>query len=637
MPTSSARHRLEEVGSGLIVVGGAAVLIAGFSAAQGGYFPTSWGWCALALCWAAGLALVLVSTSRLTALECGTLLALIGYTCWTAASIAWSDDSPQSVLDLERRLIYVVGLLAVLLLVRREAVQRLLAGTLMGIAAISSYGLSTRLFPVQDPVVDSVEGNRLASPIGYWNGLAIFAVIGIFLALGFAARGRGMTSRGAAAAVLPLLLTTLYFTYSRGGWMALVVGLLAIVALDARRLQLLTTALALVLPAAAAVLLASQSRALTAFATSKHTLRHDGRIFALELIGLSLVSAALAIALDLAERKVQVSRPIRIGYAVALALVSFSLVTAVVVTHGGPDTIVRKAYHSFKEPQRGARTSGDLNTRLFTLSSNGRVDQWRAAWHDYQAHPWLGSGSGSFESYWLQNRTVGFRVRDVHNLYLETLAELGPIGLGLLLVALGLPLVAAVRARHVRLVSAAFAAYVAFLAHAAVDWDWELAAITLAALLVAGSLLIAARGEAKALLLGRAVRVALVAALVAVAAFSAIGLVGNRALASATDAVDKNRWRTAEAKAHSAIRWAPWAAEAWQDLGDAQLNLGRRADAVKSLRKASRISPRDWRIWYDLSVAAKGAERARAFLRAESLNPLSGDIAVLRRRGYGRA
>ncbi|HYT50946.1 MAG TPA: hypothetical protein VEL10_01935 [Gaiellaceae bacterium] len=40
------------------------------------------------------------------------------------------------------------------------------------------------------------------------------------------------------------------------------------------------------------------------------------------------------------------------------------------------------------------------------------------------------------------------KVRDAHSLYVETLAELGPIGLALLSAALVVPLVAAVRARR---------------------------------------------------------------------------------------------------------------------------------------------------------------------------------------------
>jgi O-antigen ligase len=634
-PASSVRG-LGGLRTALIVAIGSSALVAGFTAADGGYFPTSWGWAAVLLCWAGALALVLTSPSRLTALEAGTVLALFAYTAWTAASIAWSDDPEQSVLDVERRLVYVVGLLAVLLLVRRRTVAPLLGGALVAISGISAYALSTRLFSSRGAGVESVALNRLAEPIGYWNGLAVFAVMGILLALGFATRARRAATRGCAAAGVPLLATTLYFTYSRGGWLALAVGLFAVIAMDTRRLQQVTAMLVLALPSAAAVWLASQSHALTSLTSPYATMRHDGRILMLELALLCLVSAGLAIALEIAEANVRVKRPVRIGYAVALVLACTVLVGGLLAHYGGPLEAARDAYHSFEGPPKSAKTTGDFNTRLFSLSSNGRLEQWRAAWRDYQAHRWLGSGSGSFESYWLQHRTTGFKVRDAHSLYLETLAELGPLGLGLLLVALLLPLAAAVRARHRRLVPAACAAYVAFLIHAGVDWDWELAAVSLTGLLVAGSLLVAARGRARAFALGVPVRGVLVAALIGVAAFSVVGLVGNRALASSTNAVDNANWARAERKAHTAIRWAPWSAAAWQNLGDAQLGLGKRAEAIRSLRRAARKNPRGWSIWYDLAVASSGAERRRAFLRAEALNPLSPNIAVLRRRGWGR-
>ena len=69
------------------------------------------------------------------------------------------------------------------------------------------------------------------------------------------------------------------------------------------------------------------------------------------------------------------------------------------------------------------------------------------------------------------------------------------IGLALLVALLAIPLVAAVRARRHPLVAPAFGAYVAFLVHAAVDWDWQMPAVTLLALFTAAVLVAAARGR----------------------------------------------------------------------------------------------------------------------------------------------
>jgi hypothetical protein len=106
---------------------------------------------------------------------------------------------------------------------------------------------------------------------------------------------------------------------------------------------------------------------------------------------------------------------------------------------------------------------------------------WRAAWDDYEIHPWLGSGAGTM-AYYSRRPGPQLPATDAHNLYLESLAELGPVGLALLVAALALPLVAAARARRQGFVAPALGAYVAYLVHAGIDWDWEMPVVTLAGL-----------------------------------------------------------------------------------------------------------------------------------------------------------
>jgi hypothetical protein len=105
----------------------------------------------------------------------------------------------------------------------------------------------------------------------------------------------------------------------------------------------------------------------------------------------------------------------------------------------------------------------------------------------------------------------------------ETLAEVGPVGLSLLLAALAVPLVAAVRARACSLAAAGAGAYAAFLVHAGLDWDWEMPAVTLAGFLCGIGILAADRSEATEVMVGVRGRralglVALVVASLAVAA-----------------------------------------------------------------------------------------------------------------------
>jgi O-antigen ligase len=109
----------------------------------------------------------------------------------------------------------------------------------------------------------------------------------------------------------------------------------------------------------------------------------------------------------------------------------------------------------------------------------------------------LGSGAGTFGRYWLQSGPVGRfgGALDAHSLYLETLAELGPIGLVLLAGFLLYPLRRVVEARHLPGVPAATGAAVAFLVHAGLDWDWELPAVTVAGLACLAAVLLAGRHE----------------------------------------------------------------------------------------------------------------------------------------------
>jgi O-antigen ligase len=91
----------------------------------------------------------------------------------------------------------------------------------------------------------------------------------------------------------------------------------------------------------------------------------------------------------------------------------------------------------------------------------------------------------------LRERPYPEAVKDAHSLPLETLTELGLVGLVLLLALVGS---VAVGARDALRADAALAAGPAavvatWFVHAAIDWDWEMPALTLIAVACAGLLL----------------------------------------------------------------------------------------------------------------------------------------------------
>jgi hypothetical protein len=301
---------------------------------------------------------------------------------------------------------------------------------------------------------------------------------------------------------------------------------------------------------------------------------------------------------------------------------------AVFVAYDDPVSIARHGYDSFTGPP----TSGtDLNSRLLTFSNNGRIELWHAAWDEFRAHPIVGSGGGGFERWWLEHRTSGQQVRDAHNLYAQTLGELGIVGLALLVAVLAVPLVAGLRARRHPLAAVALGAYVAYLVHAFVDWDWQVPALTLLALFCGVAVVAAARDEDEEQREpSSAMRYGFAAGAVVVAAVAFVGLVGNIALTRAQSAVVRGDGEKAAREARTARSWMPWSAEPLKALGEAQVLLGRRNEGAATLRRAAAKDPGNWEIWLDLAALTSGAESEQALDRAAALNPRGPEIADVR-------
>src|SRR6266540_3054479 len=115
----------------------------------------------------------------------GALAALTG---WILFSALWTSSTTKTILEAERAGAYVAVLALLLVVVRKSSVAALVCGTWAAIAAVTLYALATRVFPERVGSFDPLAGYRLAEPLGYWNALGIFSVLGALLALGLAAR-----------------------------------------------------------------------------------------------------------------------------------------------------------------------------------------------------------------------------------------------------------------------------------------------------------------------------------------------------------------------------------------------------------------------------------------------------------------
>jgi O-antigen ligase len=152
-----------------------------------------------------------------------------------------------------------------------------------------------------------------------------------------------------------------------------------------------------------------------------------------------------------------------------------------------------------KEKGRTTRI-GESATRLTSFSS-ARYHYWRVGLRAFRQHPVKGIGSGGFRVYWLRERPISATARDVHSLELEMAAELGVVGLlalGLMIAGIALAARQALR-RHPAMAAGWCAAAIVWLVHASIDWDWELPAVTLPFLILAGALVALAEASPEGL------------------------------------------------------------------------------------------------------------------------------------------
>jgi len=237
----------------------------------------------------------------------------------------------------------------------------------------------------------------------------------------------------------------------------------------------------------------------------------------------------------------------------------------------------------------------------YVVGGHERQHYWRVAAREAQAQPVLGGGAGTFVNWWVRERDVPLQTEEAHSLYVETLAELGPIGLTLVLLVFAIPL-AATRRRDL---AAGVAAYAVA---AAVDFDWELAGVTVPALLVAALAVTPARRRPAPL--GAVVPVA-----AAIGAAALLAYAGNAKLAAAQDAARSGDFPRAAAEARAARTWMPYSPQPWLVLGDVTHD----ADAY---RRATELDPADWLLWQRLAGVAHGQLRRLAESRTAQLNPL---------------
>jgi O-antigen ligase/polysaccharide polymerase Wzy-like membrane protein len=567
---------------------------------SGGYFPRTWG--ALLLAGAIGLAAVGIVAERVeVGRRSATLVgALVALAAWQVVTTAWAVAPDAPLLEAERTAIYATAALVALLAVPSRRAGDLVLAVLVAAGTATVTGLLAHALGPGTP------DERLELPVGYPNASGILAATALVLGLGLTTGpGRAERALGGAAAAPAVVVLTL--SLSRGSVLAAVLGVLVLCLVTSSR------------PALATVAIVGTSGLLGVGVVSvAGRLQDDGASLR---EGLAL---ATVVALAVAGGWVAVRRaPYAVDGSSGFPRRRIIVAACVVLALG----VVAVGAYEVRQSRSTPPTLEDAGApnRLLSTSTSSRGDYWDVAARMVERHPLGGEGAGGFTRVWLQDRPVLLSVRDAHNLYLETLAELGPVGLALLVIALGSPLFTGRRAAALAEGRAAIAAYVALLAHAALDWDWELPAVTLCTLLLAVSLLRLGSTEPVRTLTAP-VRVLVLGGATLLAVTSIAVHIGNGATADANDLLDRGDAASARRAAARAHRFRPWASEPWELMGEAELALGRAAAARADLRRAIRMDPRSWSAWLSLAATSSGQARTVAIARARALDPLAPEV-----------
>ena len=576
------------------------------------------------------------------------LTAFIVYAAVTAASILWSIDPDLTWVEANRTLAYLAVFAAALAAVHLTAAGELaiLRGILIATFAICAYAIVSRTFP--GSLAETELYARVGAPFGYWNALGATAALGIPPALWLGARRSGHGAANALAyPLLTVLLIALFLSYSRGAMAAALIGILLWLAFVPLRLRTLTLFAVASAGAAPVIVWALSKDAFTKNYVPldvRRSVASEFGVFALAT-GLVMLTAGLAICFRVARRPPRAASRLRVGLAVGLValLVPVGLFAALEASDRGFSGTIRGSVEALTSPT--SHTPGGPS-RLTTASSS-RARYWEEADDVFAQDRLKGTGAGTFGVARLRFREGPLVSNHAHGFVVQTMADLGILGLvaiGLLTLAwlwaaaraVGLLPPTANRAwdgERVALIALALAALV-FGLHSAIDWTWFVPGPTVMAVAAAGAVagrsLLASRRPLESAGLGPIPRyvfagVAVVAALACAWAVwqparseaetdHALELLADKKLAEAARAADhagdidplspnpimaaasiaaaRGDTTRAHALLQRAVRRFPGEPQVWVRLAEYQLDgLGQPEDAIATARAALKLDP----------------------------------------------
>jgi uncharacterized membrane protein len=378
---------------------------------------------------------------------------LLAFTALTGLSVVWSVAPDASWQDAGRMLAYSAVFAAAVAIawIAPGGWRALLGGTVLAAVVVCGYALLTKVLP--NDMGLSPETNlyaRLQEPYGYWNAIGLTAAMGAIGCLWLGGRRAGHALLNALAyPAMSLMIVTLMLAYSRGALAAFVLGVFGWMCLVPLRLR----------GARVLIVGALGSAPIVAWDFSRHALSADGVAFGMRthaghqlgvllvamLILLTLVGIAIGFFGDRRAPTGATRRAVGIGLAALLVLVVLGLAGGLAASRRGFTGTISHDLSSLTNPN--APVPKNTPGRLTAVGSV-RARYWNEALEIFKAHPALGAGAAGYETARLRYRKQPLDVRQAHGYVVQTLADLGIVGLVSTLALLLAWMWAAGRATH---------------------------------------------------------------------------------------------------------------------------------------------------------------------------------------------
>ncbi|MGH3146203.1 MAG: O-antigen ligase family protein, partial [Rubrobacter sp.] len=327
-------------------------------------------------------------------------------------SMVWTISETETVGEILRSSMYLATFLVTFAALNSSRqVGPLIDLSILIVAAVAGYGLLQKIKPLRYPV-DSLDLVRVDSTLGYVNTTAVVLGMGAALTLARITTLRNPLFRGLHAALMLSFLVTLYLTLSRGGIGSLGIGLVVLFVLGSNRLQMFANLLLVSAPGAWLLWRMRDLEGLLGIDVSRQQKVADGLAFRNDLILALLAAFALQAAYAFVVSRYELApAALRVTGILAAVGTTLAVGAGVLLVPGGLGGIGQTL---FSNPEQGE----NLGRRLVSLGIGFREDYWRVAWEAWTERPLTGTGAGTFQFTWLEDRPGIEGVKQVHNLYL---------------------------------------------------------------------------------------------------------------------------------------------------------------------------------------------------------------------------